>query len=121
MARPQNKKRPVTFEMVNVDFNDSEKQEISLWLEDHPTDRFFEVLDIVDAGYKVSISRDEYHDCYVASLTNKKPASNAKVSFVYLLRHSDFSKVCGLLFYYWIVVLAQGENIPMLKTDKYDW
>lgn len=121
----QNQKRNSGFKdnysMINVDFNDKEKRDINTWIEGRTVVLSDELLDAVDGNFKVSFSRDDYHDLYLASFTSKQKINGRKKRPIYLLRHADFTKLLAIAIYFFKVMLDSGMNDYTPELSEYDW
>ena len=109
----------INHKMVNVDFSLEERDTINSWLKAFKGSFEQVALEIVDSSFKLSVSFDEYHDCYLASLTPKTGRKNDRP--VYLLRHQDFDKLVGVTMYFFSQCLASGENEYDQSEHSYDW
>lgn len=121
MPRRRAKSQKPQYKMVNVDFNDKEKLDANSWIEHTEISLIDHLLTVADANYKSSFSRDDYHDCYVASLTPKSPVKGTNEINVYIIRHRDFQKLLEITCYFWTVMLDNGENGYSLSFDEFDW
>jgi hypothetical protein len=111
----------IKYGMVNVEFTPKEKGEIGVYL--HGLD--IQIADLIlmatDSSHKISFSRDDYHECYVCSITDKRSITNRKENPVYLLRHADLDKLFGIAWWFFVEALQRGENAFASEANVYDW
>ena len=107
------------FRFVNVDFNAKARTEINLWSDQRSRDFNDVALAVIDAGFKLSASYNDFTDSYQCSVTEK--GSKDTVKRVYVLRHNDFTKLLKLATYFFVVMLDNGNAEYDLEEENYDW
>lgn len=107
------------YHLINLDFSHDDRKKIKLFITDMVTPLPDLMQEIVDAGFKFSTSYDEYHECYVGSLTHK--ASSSKEKPVYTYRHNDFETLLGIGFYVFVILLVRGDAELAQENTDLDW
>lgn len=123
MARNKTRKTPgfSDFEMCNVDFSLEDRVVINTWLEETIIPFSDVVQDIVEKGFKLSISAAHGREVYTLSLTDKRPIMSNQKAPIYLLRHADLEKLLGVTYYFWTEQLNRGDNQVSSSTDDLAW
>lgn len=109
------------FDMVNIDFSHNERVEINDWIEHREPNFDSMLVDITENNFKLSFSRDSYHETFVGSLTDKSKNGTANKSSVYIIRHSDITKLLHLVCYFFTVTLQSGNSEIPHEQTQYDW
>lgn len=109
------------FNMVNVDFSMEDRILINDWLASRTIDIIDTLINVAEAGFKVSLSWSKNDEAFTLSLTDRRPKKRGVKSNVYLLRHKDAEKLVGVATYFWNVTLQGGENYDYSTGSDVDW
>ena len=121
MVNKRNKNGLDAYKLENVHFNEVEKREYRDWADNTSDILRSDLLPVVEGGFKVSYSFDEYNETYICSITGKKPPNPKLKNQVFVLRHADFEKVGSLAVYFFTVLLDQGRTVPKAMVSETDW
>ena len=108
-----------SYKLINLDFSYDERKQVRVFITDMVTSTSDAMLQIVDAGFKFSVSYDEYHECYIGSLTHK--ASSSKTKPVYTYKHNDFETLLAIAFYIFVILLVRGDAELAQENTDLDW
>ena len=86
---------------VQIHFNDQERLEANLWIENNTLSEIDCLLQVIDEGGKVSMSFSEYYDCYFGTITVRNGDAK-KPAISYSFRHNDYTKIVKLVAFVWL-------------------
>lgn len=109
-----------TDKFVTLDFSDSQKAEISDWIESMPGEQVADVETMVGSGWKISISWSDWFDCYYVSGTCKQEDSEY-FDKTYSLKHMDLAKGLLVLQYVILIWAETGKLEDKPAGDAYNW
>lgn len=123
MARRATKKVDFTadYSVINVDFSVEDKILITDFCGSLSSDSASRVRDIVECGFKMSISYDSRNEAFTLSLTDKRKVSGRAKFPVYMIHHADCEKLLSIGFWFWKEALNGGDTELGSDADKYDW
>lgn len=121
MARRQTNSGFSGYDIVNIHFNEREKEEFNVWFKGKNEPSLTDLLEVVEGGFKVSLSFDKRDDTFLCSLTGRDTAHKKLVKKVFMLKHKDGLKIFGLALYFWSVIVHLGEQMPKDMVDDLDW
>lgn len=110
-----------SFVLVNVDFSYEERDAVNTWLENRTLVLSDFLLELIETGFKFSVSNDLRTDALTISLTDKRQIKGRSKNPVYMIRHADFEKIFGVAWYFWTVVLAKGDNGSYEPGSDMNW
>lgn len=105
---------------INVDFTDEERDAISVYLAAFTPDPEDSLVVLVEAGYKVSFSWDDYHAVNQVALTCRSPESKY-FGYVITFKHADLMRSVSILRYLHDTALRDGLYSIETKTKTFDW
>jgi len=102
---------------VNYTLPDDERARFDIWWEDAGDKGIWEhVGERLLTGYKITLSRDEYHDCFQASLTCNNP-DHPDAGWCLQARSDTYEEALATLIYKDAVLLGEGWLVSV-KTSK---
>jgi len=123
MARRSTKRADFTtdYSVTNVEFSVEDKILITDFCGSLSLDVAGRVTEIVEGGFKLSVSFSTHEDAFTLTLTDKRKLPNRKKFPVYMLHHADLGKLLGVGYWFWKEALNGGDTELGLDADKYDW
>lgn len=105
---------------INVEFTNEEKDAISQHIIAFEPQAEDSLVVLVEAGYKVSFSWDEYHSVNQVALTCRDSGSKY-YGYVITLKHSDIFRSINILRHLYDTALKDGLYPIEVKTRSHDW
>lgn len=107
------------YKLINVWFNDKEKLEYDSYANSRTRAIEDLILDIIEAGAKVSFTAQDEGETYLTSISIK-PTKKIKVGKVLMYRHSDLTKSFSIAHYHFTEVSNYGTDLEDPESDV-DW
>lgn len=105
------------FQFVSYTLSKSEKVAFSKWWEEKASDAFVFVSEVVNSGYKVSLSWDAENDCYIATFTCMEKKS-PNYCLVMSSRSDDLWEAIGINLYKHYVLFSES-GYPVKTSNSW--
>lgn len=112
---------PGKYNFVNVDFSYTERATINDWIETRELSTDQLIVDIVEGGFKLSISEDKRDGVHIITLTDKRVVKGRREAPIYMVKHEDLQKLLFMVSYFFREVLDNGENQGNYVPDTFSW
>jgi len=109
------------YNFINVDFSLEDRLDINHWLSERKLEPGGILLELVEAGFKMSMSFDSSADVFSFTMTEGKKKERKGPLMVYFFKHSDFLKGLGVFYWFFVERLDKGDARYNETATDHDW
>ena len=121
MARTKKKTDKFVFKgFINLSFSVSQREMLKVWQDGPDRDPGDCLQTLLESGYKVGFSYDDYHGTNQVALTCRDPGSSY-FGYCFTFKHNDPMRSLVIVRWFYDAFLKDEAYIVEDNTDELDW